>query len=308
MKLFLKMLLTILCFTALSLCMLPGRAMAAPVAMPDGTLFDAEFYARRYPDVVEVFGTTDPAVMYRHYQQYGIREGRLPYEGADVTATGVTAAAAEAEEDPVQARVRAYFQNAVFIGDSIMVGYRNYLSNHKESPMSGALFLANVSYSAEHALRENDKLHPVFRGQKQPVWKAIQLMDVHRVFIMFGTNDLVGRSPERSAEMIFTVVDRIRGYNPAVQVNLISMTPIYNGGINKGNLNNDGVNALNALLREGMKEHHIGGFVDINSLLKDENGALAARYCSDHYVHQTTPAYGDVWDTCMYSFARERCK
>lgn len=70
-----------------------GRLPYAPVAssapvitpgssvkvMPDGNLFDAVFYAKKYPDVAAVFGT-DETVLYNHYLLYGIFEGRLPYE------------------------------------------------------------------------------------------------------------------------------------------------------------------------------------------------------------------------------------
>ena len=38
--------------------------------------FDPVFYANTYPDVVNVFGTTDPNVMYDHYIKYGYAEGR----------------------------------------------------------------------------------------------------------------------------------------------------------------------------------------------------------------------------------------
>ncbi|MBR7089802.1 MAG: hypothetical protein IKI46_04850 [Lachnospiraceae bacterium] len=48
--------------------------------MPDGTLFDPEFYLKKYPDVVAVFGS-DPMLLYAHYVYYGMAEGRLPYEG-----------------------------------------------------------------------------------------------------------------------------------------------------------------------------------------------------------------------------------
>ena len=37
--------------------------------------FDAEFYARTYPDVVSVFGDSAEA-LYKHYQDYGKAEGR----------------------------------------------------------------------------------------------------------------------------------------------------------------------------------------------------------------------------------------
>lgn len=54
---------------------------AAPKTMPDGTVFDAEFYAATYPDVVQAFGT-DEAALYNHYVAYGKAEGRLPYAAA----------------------------------------------------------------------------------------------------------------------------------------------------------------------------------------------------------------------------------
>jgi hypothetical protein len=58
---------------------IPGYALkAAPVVMADGGLFDAQFYAQTYPDVVAVFGT-DANWLYLHYVLAGKAEGRLPY-------------------------------------------------------------------------------------------------------------------------------------------------------------------------------------------------------------------------------------
>ena len=37
--------------------------------------FDAEFYAKAYPDVVAIFGDS-PEALYKHYQDYGKAEGR----------------------------------------------------------------------------------------------------------------------------------------------------------------------------------------------------------------------------------------
>lgn len=58
--------------------------LAAPQTMPDGTVFDAEYYAEAYPDVAAVLGT-DAAVLYQHYVNHGKQEGRSPY-AADVAA------------------------------------------------------------------------------------------------------------------------------------------------------------------------------------------------------------------------------
>ena len=54
---------------------------AAPVLMPDGTFFDAEYYAQTNPDVVGVLGT-DATILYNHYVNSGKAEGRAPYNPA----------------------------------------------------------------------------------------------------------------------------------------------------------------------------------------------------------------------------------
>lgn len=53
------------------------NAQAAPETMPDGTVFDAEYYASENPDVVAAMGK-DPNMLYLHYQVFGKKEGRLP--------------------------------------------------------------------------------------------------------------------------------------------------------------------------------------------------------------------------------------
>lgn len=66
----------------------PMSAMAAPRLMPDGQVFDANYYAANNPDVVAALGTSE-AAMYQHYQTFGKNEGRLPCApaptGAEVT-------------------------------------------------------------------------------------------------------------------------------------------------------------------------------------------------------------------------------
>ena len=41
-------------------------AFASPKTMPDGTVFDAEYYAKTYPDVASAIGTDENA-LYQHY-------------------------------------------------------------------------------------------------------------------------------------------------------------------------------------------------------------------------------------------------
>ncbi|MDE6748701.1 MAG: hypothetical protein K2K21_06525 [Lachnospiraceae bacterium] len=69
---------------ALVTSMLFGASLtseAAPKTMPDGQIFDAQFYAQNYPDVVAVLGNNE-SMLYSHYVNMGKAEGRLPYAGA----------------------------------------------------------------------------------------------------------------------------------------------------------------------------------------------------------------------------------
>ncbi|MCR5251041.1 MAG: hypothetical protein K6E50_10590 [Lachnospiraceae bacterium] len=283
------------------------RVQAEPEVMPDGTLFDAEFYAKAYPDVVAVYGTTDPAVMYKHYRQYGKKEGRLPYAPAGGVSWNMISVSqnihAVSENGMSAATLEDYFRESAFVGDSVMSGYKLYLARHKESPASQAVFLSSTSYATYHALKEKNNLHPAYQGVSQPVWKSIAQMGAKRVFIMLGTNDLVCFDAKRTADGIFNLVERIRQECPGVEINLISMVPVY-GGASKGCLNNKGVDALNIILRQGCEQHYTG-FVELNTFLKNDKGALRNDYCSDKLVHETTPAYSDVWDLRMRGFAEE---
>ena len=61
-------------------------AFAAPKTMPDGNVFDAEYYASTYADVKEALGT-DEKDLYNHYLEYGKEEGRKPTAEANGNAT-----------------------------------------------------------------------------------------------------------------------------------------------------------------------------------------------------------------------------
>ncbi len=62
--------------TAVAILTFNVNVQAAPKTMPDGTVFDAEYYAASNPDVVAAFGN-NADIMYVHYVLFGKAEGRL---------------------------------------------------------------------------------------------------------------------------------------------------------------------------------------------------------------------------------------
>lgn len=231
-------------------------------------------------------------------------------EAAD-PAKDVAATYEEAKEAQLKAYndalVTQYYSKSVFIGDSVMVGYRNHVAG-KGLPTSGANFLAVTSFSAYHALNpaSKDPLQPPFQGKKRNVWESVALMDVDKVFIFFGTNDLVVRSPQVTCDNILKVAEKIKTNKPSVEIIIMSMTPIYSKATVHGALTNKGVAELNTLLQAKAVEKGYG-YVDVYSYMLDGNGALKNSYCSDKYVHLTNGAY-NVWDTVLYNYGFANAK
>ncbi|MBO5292483.1 MAG: hypothetical protein J6B10_04800 [Lachnospiraceae bacterium] len=83
-KLMKTILLTLICSV---LC--GTMAFAQEKTMPDGTVFDAEYYAQSNPDVVAALGT-DENLLYQHYVVYGKNEGRKATNGVGASAVAQT--------------------------------------------------------------------------------------------------------------------------------------------------------------------------------------------------------------------------
>lgn len=194
-----------------------------------------------------------------------------------------------------------YYGRAVFIGDSVMVGFQNYVKAHPTCNMAASQFLTVTSYSAWHAVRDvsKDKLQPKYNGVKQNVWTSVGMMDVDRVFMMFGTNDLIMANVNKTAENIMTVANKIQEAKPGVEIHIISMEPVYST-TNKGGLNNTTVNELNNTLLALAQERGYG-FVNIHSALVGADGSINPAYSSDKYVHQNMKGYAK-WDEVLNDY------
>ncbi len=279
-----------------------------PETMSDGVIFDGEYYAEKYPDVVEVLQTDDTEALYDHYRTYGRQEGRFPTkEREEAASQNAVSADTISRNDTVKKKavsdndVREFYSRSVFIGDSVMTGYKMYV-NYYDSLASDGYFLATNSYATFHALKEESNLHPMWRGVKQPVWKSVSSMEVDRVFIMLGTNDLICWDVEHTAKGIYDLAARIIEEVPEIEIHLVSMTPAYPGAA-KNHLTNENINILNATLKE-MAEDNGWGYIDINTALKCGGKALPPELCSDGLIHETAAAYG-IWDKAFKEYAQE---
>lgn len=196
----------------------------------------------------------------------------------------------------------SFFQNSVFVGDSVMMGFRNYILRQKAGFMGSPEFLVSGSYSLRMALNpvKSNTIHPIYQGEQRLIWDSMAMLGVEKAFIALGLNDIGMLSVEDTFENYKKVIQAIYERNPDISIYVISTTNIYSGR-EVGSLNNENVRLLNQKMKNycaTSKEE----FIDIADYLIDENGYLKDEYCSDQYVHQTPEAY-DIWVQVLREFA-----
>lgn len=220
-------------------------------------------------------------------------------ETADATGSDNSTISVSEEE------IDAYFQNSVFVGDSIMLGFRNYCMKQKDSFLNDIQFLAAGSFSVTNALWDvtEKSVHPVYKGEKRQIWESISMIDTPRIFLFFGMNDLNVSGLEGTCEKYKELISRIKEKSPDVEVHIMSMTYTLKGA-GKGKLKNNTIREFNELLK-AMASENGWGYLDIAAPLSDENGDLARQYCSDGFVHQSRAAY-DVWSTVIRDYAKSQ--
>ena len=144
----------------------------------------------------------------------------------------------------------SFFENSVFVGDSVMMGFRNYILRQEEGFMGNPEFLVSGSYSLRMALNPvSDKtIHPIYQGEQRLIWDSMSMLGVKKAFIALGLNDIGMLSVEDTYENYQKVISAIYEANPDIAIYVISTTNIYNGS-EVGNLNNENVRLLNQKMK-----------------------------------------------------------
>lgn len=174
----------------------------------------------------------------------------------------------------------AWFDDAVFLGDSITSTLEDYCDIHED--LGDATFLCETSCSVRNAVLENIEIW--YHGKSYRADQAIPLTGAAKVFIMLGTND-VALDPHLDLTMgrWKALVNMIRSTTPNAVFFIESCLPMHKYGMND-QLNNDAIDAYNVRLREFCEEAKCV-YVDIADYFKDEDNSMAEEYTSDHYVH-----------------------
>lgn len=218
----------------------------------------------------------------------------------------------EAPPLPANPRNDAYFDKTVFIGDSIMEGIRQYVAKERKSqPTLGeAKFLTSVQgITLADLVGDNDPcMYYSYGGKEAPLEELIGSMDVDRVFLLLGLNDLASTTAgaEEIVARYIRLVSILKESFPGVEVIVMttppkvasSWLPNYTTNRSFGNKRIDEfVDALVAMCEENGI-----AYVDVHSALQNEDGALPDEFCRDGYIHLNNAGSKVVVDE-LYAFA-----
>lgn len=226
--------------------------------------------------------------------------------------------ASASEESPVTYEYTqvddSYFNDAVFIGDSISYGFELYVTEKRangETVLGEAQFLTSGSLSYGNSLWDvsDESVHPTYNGEKMKLEDAIAQIKPGKIFILLGTNDVALYGVEQTIANADTEISRMLEASPGAEIFIISTTPKYSPAESDvdGALNNADIDALNVAMRQFAVEKGYN-FMNIAPLFKDETGGLAADYCSDKEgmgIHFTSAAY-DIWLDFLYSYGKQQ--
>ena len=175
----------------------------------------------------------------------------------------------------------SYFDDAVFVGDSVSMSLQYYCAASKA--LGNATFLCAGSLSPKNAhwpTTHPESKHPVYKGEKLLIEDAVQKSGAKKVYIMLGINSLAFGFDECVNEMV-SLVDKIEEKSPDAHIIIQSVTPMTKTSpIKTSKLNNEVIAQYNEKLLDiaGKRGWY---YVDVAKAVSDEENYLRDDYCSD---------------------------
>jgi len=184
---------------------------------------------------------------------------------------------------PRRARVASsYFDDAVFVGDSVSLGLSYYEAAN--DVLGKAQFLTAGSLGSGNALGAvtESSVHPRYNGQKMKVEKGVAACGAKKVYIMLGMNDIGAYGVDKSVANFKTLCQKILKEAPGVKLYVQSVTPRVAQGAKSDNvtLNNTNITAYNRKLASLCAQQG-WYFVNVAEVMFDSTGHLIRSYCSD---------------------------
>ena len=203
----------------------------------------------------------------------------------------------------------AYFDNALFIGDSIMEGIRQYVAKHRkvESTLSDAKFLTSEAGVSIAGLLQTGMGYR-YQGKDQSLYQIVTQISPARIFLLLGLNDLSQADPDINGIVsnYTQLIARLRQAAPGAEIIVLTNTPkVASSWLPGYTANRKFSNTLIADFVEAliqMCDSQGIPYINTHQALQGENGALPDSWCRDGFLHINDVGAKVVVDA-LYAFA-----
>ena len=179
----------------------------------------------------------------------------------------------------------AYFEDALFIGDSRTEGFMLYSSlSNIHAYCSKGLSISRIY---------TDTIVNMEDGRTLTVMEALQEQEFKKIYIMFGVNELGWPYDEVFREQYSKLLRDVRQLQPDAVIYVENIIPISaSRSATDPIYNNENVNRFNDMIKTICEEQDVI-YLDVASALADENGALPENASSDG-IHCNIE-YCNIW-------------
>lgn len=188
----------------------------------------------------------------------------------------------------------SYFNDSVFVGNSIMLHFKNYVSSNRATNgglLGDASFFAAASFSFYNNKNQNaqqsDCAWPSFRGEKMNITDAVGQMGVKTVYLsLMALNDIAmykdGITGVNETFNLFTaLVNELKTTYPNVNIAIMGNTYLHSSSNNMSHkLNNGSIHTFNTRVLDYCNQNGLD-FIDVAYALIDDSGCLGTEFCSD---------------------------
>lgn len=197
-------------------------------------------------------------------------------ESIDEPSAGSEAEDSQPTGEPVDT---AWFDDALFIGDSVTLKLSYYADNgavgEADFLCAGSLGYNNCLWDIDH----EDNVHPVYEGEKYTIFDGAKMLQPKKIFMMLGMNDIGLYGVDDAAEAMKEVVDKLKESCPDAVIYIESVTPMLEN-MQLTDLNNTTIAQFNEKAKVIAEEKGCR-WLDVASVMEDGSGNLVYEYCGD---------------------------
>lgn len=172
-----------------------------------------------------------------------------------------------------------YFDDAVFIGDSI--SYIMFQYETKHGHLGTPMFLVRGGTSLNGFVRYYKNIY--YQGKEMKIEEAVAACGAKKIFIMLGNNDLHYRTLEETMGSWDIMLERILELSPDAEIYIQSCIHEWTE-MSSGNSINYTINDYNDLLIQYCEDNGYH-YVDIQQYVTDHTNRMAEVYSLDHEIH-----------------------